>query len=276
MLSIILPCYNEQDNLEFLFNSLDPVAAAHQDLEIILVNNGSTDNSADVFEQELAKRNQNIFKVVNVEKNIGYGYGILTGLRAAKGDILSVTHADRQTDPMDVLKALRIYKNKAMVREHFDKLSTSSHHDKNRKPHHDKKDHCHPEALEGWVLVKGYRKNRRPMEAFFSWGMGLLSSLALGTRLTEINAQPKLFSKTFFDSIEKDAPHDFSLDLFFLYHAKKKGQIIDFPVYFAKRVAGEAKGGSGSSWKVRFKLMKRIFKYIFELRNKVQISRKDR
>lgn len=249
MLSIILPCYNEQENLEFLFNSLDPVAAAHKDLEIILVNNGSTDNSAAVFEQELAKRNQNIFKVVTIEKNIGYGYGILTGLRAANGNILSVTHADRQTDPMDVLKALGIYK-----------------------------EHCHPEAVytersrsKGCLLVKGYRKNRRPMEAFFSWGMGVLSSVALGTRLTEINAQPKLFSKTFFDSIEKEAPHDFSLDLYLLYHAKKKGQIVDFPVYFAKRVAGEAKGGSGSSWNVRWKLMKRIFKYIFELRNKVKV-----
>jgi glycosyltransferase involved in cell wall biosynthesis len=239
MLSIILPCYNEQDNLEFLFHSLDPVAAVHNDLEIILVNNGSTDNSEAVFEQELSKRDRNIFKVVTVEKNIGYGFGILTGLRAATGDILSVTHADRQTDPMDVLKALDIYYKNS-----------------------DKQ-----------VLVKGFRKNRRPMEAFFSWGMGLLSSLALGTRLTEINAQPKLFSKAFFDSIEKDAPHDFSLDLYFLYHAKKKGQIQDFPVYFAKRVAGEAKGGSGSSWKVRWKLIKRILKYIFELRNKVRSSR---
>jgi glycosyltransferase involved in cell wall biosynthesis len=236
MLSIILPCYNEQDNLEFLFNSLDPVAAAHQDLEIILVNNGSTDNSVAVFEQELAKRNRNIFRVVTVEKNIGYGYGILTGLRAAKGDVLSVTHADRQTDPMDVLKAFKIYQ---------DQSSTQA-------------------------LVKGFRKNRKLTEAFFSWGMGLLSSLALGTRLTEINAQPKLFSKSFFDSIEQDAPHDFSLDLYFLYHAKNKGQIIDFPVYFAKRIAGEAKGGSGSSWKVRLKLIKRIFNYIFELRKKVK------
>jgi glycosyltransferase involved in cell wall biosynthesis len=247
MLSIILPCYNEQDNLEFLFNSLDPVAAAHQDLEIILINNGSTDNSLAVFEQEIAKRNSNIFKVVTVEKNIGYGYGILTGLRAANGDVLSVTHADRQTDPMDVLKALDLFHK-----------------------------NLHSETSEGSLLVKGYRENRRPMEAFFSWGMGVLSSLALGTRLTEINAQPKLFSKSFFDNIEKDAPHDFSLDLYFLYHAKKKGRIIDFPVYFAKRVAGEAKGGSGSSWKVRWKLMKRIFKYIFELRNKMKISRKAR
>jgi glycosyltransferase involved in cell wall biosynthesis len=249
MLSIILPCFNEQDNLEFLFNSLDPVAVAHQDLEIILVNNGSTDNSVAVFEQELSKRNRNIFRVVTVEKNIGYGYGILTGLRAAKGDILSVTHADRQTDPMDVLKALGIYNKHCHPSIHQPKADTQD---------------------DNALLVKGFRKNRRPMEAFFSWGMGLLSSLALGTRLTEINAQPKLFSKSFFDSVEQDAPHDFSLDLYFLYHAKNKGQIIDFPVYFAKRVAGEAKGGSGSSWKVRWKLIKRIFNYIFELRKKVK------
>jgi glycosyltransferase involved in cell wall biosynthesis len=276
MLSIILPCYNEQDNLEFLFNSLDPVVLAHQDLEIILVNNGSTDNSAAVFEKELAKRDRSKFKVVTVEKNIGYGYGILSGLRAAKGHILSVTHADRQTDPMDVLKALEIY-NKHCHPECQPLAGVSKGgNDENSHPEPISHPSIHPSPKarntqgDSWVLVKGYRKNRRPMEAFFSWGMGVLSSLALGTRLTEINAQPKLFSKAFFDSIEKDAPHDFSLDLYFLYHTKKKGQIIDFPVYFAKRVAGEAKGGSGSSWKVRFKLMKRIFKYIFELRNKVK------
>jgi len=283
MLSIILPCYNEQDNLEFLFNSLDPVAAAHKDLEIILVNNGSTDNSMAVFEQELAKRDRNIFKVVTVEKNIGYGYGILTGLRAAKGDILSVTHADRQTDPMDVLKALKLYQHHCLPSIHFAyQRNTQDDNDVSNNPEFstEKKEEvaCRPEYQpqadvskgDMSLLIKGFRKNRRPMEAFFSWGMGVLSSLALGTRLTEINAQPKLFSKSFFDSIEKEAPHDFSLDLYFLYHAKKKGKIIEFPVYFAKRVAGEAKGGSGSSWKVRWKLIKRILNYIFELRRKVK------
>jgi glycosyltransferase involved in cell wall biosynthesis len=236
MLSIVLPCYNEQDNIPALCSRLDTVVASEEDLEIILVNNGSTDRSAEIFNQELEKRDKSVFRVVNVEKNIGYGFGILTGLREAKGNLLSVTHADRQTDPMDVLKALSIYQ---------------SHSNE-------------------YLLVKGFRKNRRISEAVFSFGMGLLASLALGKRLTEINAQPKLFSKTFFDQVEKDAPLDFSLDLYFLYHAKKEGIIIDFPVFFEKRVAGEAKGGSGSSMKVKWKLIKRSFKYIFELRKKVK------
>jgi glycosyltransferase involved in cell wall biosynthesis len=234
-LSIVIPCYNEADNLVELFKSIDPICSKYSNIEILLVDNGSTDHSAQIFKSELQKRNTNVFKLIKVEKNIGYGFGILSGLRAANGEILSVTHADRQTDPFDVIKAFDIY------------LSQKNE----------------------MLLVKGYRKNRKITEAFFSWAMGVLSSIALGTRLTEINAQPKLFSKKFFNMIQQDAPHDFSLDLYFLYHAKRKGIILEFPVFFAKRVAGEAKGGSGSSWKTRWKLIKRIFKYIFELRKKV-------
>jgi glycosyltransferase involved in cell wall biosynthesis len=236
MLSIVLPCYNESDNLPSLFERLDAVARADNNVEIILVNNGSTDNSATVMEDLLKSRDRSVFKVVTVDRNTGYGFGILSGLRAASGSLLSVTHADRQTDPVDVLNALEIYKNIA-------------------------DDH---------LLVKGYRENRKFSEAVFSYGMGLLASLALGIRLTEINAQPKLFSKVFFDEIEKNAPLDFSLDLYFLYCARKKGKIVDFPVSFEKRVAGEAKGGSGSSMKVRWKLIRRSFNYIFELRKKMK------
>lgn len=236
MLSVVLPCYNEKDNLEALFVRLDALVDLDNSIEIILVDNGSTDGSDKVFEHELSKRNASTFRVVKVEKNIGYGFGILSGLRAAKGEVLAVTHADRQTDPLDVLKAYSLYIN----------------------------------ANDSNLLVKGFRKNRKISEAVFSYGMGVLASLVLGTRLTEINAQPKLFSKRFFDQYEKHAPHDFSLDLYFLYQAKKNGHIKDFSVYFAKRVAGEAKGGSGSSFKTKWKLIKRSFSYIFELRKQIK------
>lgn len=238
MLSLILPCYNEGENLKVLIESLDRLAAASSDLEIILVNNGSTDNSAELLEALLSGRDSNVFRTVKVDKNIGYGFGILSGLRAAKGDILSVTHADRQTNPMDVLKALDIYiKN---------------------------------QTADTMLLVKGYRKNRRPAEAVFSYLMALLASLALGVRMTEINAQPKLFGAAFFKQVEQEAPHDFSLDLYLLYMARKKGRILDFPVDFSPRVAGESKGGSGSTWKVKWKLIKRSFTYIFELRRSLK------
>ncbi len=235
-LSIVVPCYNEVLNLPHIFLQFDDLLKKHPDVEIVLVNNGSTDNSAEVFTQLLNARNASSYKLVHVPKNLGYGYGLFSGLEQATAPILSWTHADLQTDPMDVMRALEVFKSNT------------------------------PQP----VLVKGYRKNRRASEAFFSWGMGVLSSLALGTRLTEINAQPKLFTKSFYESIKADCPKDFSFDLYFLYHAKKRGNIIDIPVFFLPRQFGEAKGGSGSSLKTRIKLIRRIFTYVFELRKKLK------
>lgn len=236
-LSVVIPCYNEEKNIPVIFSKLNVLleGKSKEECEVLLVNNGSTDSSAQVLNAELNKTPYNI-RIVNVAHNKGYGYGILQGLEAAQGEFLSWTHADLQTDPSDVFKALDIYE-------------LSPH-----KP----------------ILVKGFRKNRKFSEFFFSWGMGLLSSVVLGTRLTEINAQPKLFNRAFYSSIKDNAPFDFSLDLYFLYHAKKQGKIVDFPVFFLPRLYGEAKGGSGSSFKVRFKLIKRTLNYIFELRNKLK------
>ena len=235
-LSVVIPCYNEEKNLPYIVAKLSAILRdkTHAECEVILVDNGSTDNSAEVFVDLLKGIEENI-RVVKVDKNQGYGYGILYGLKQANGSFLAWTHADLQTDPADVFKALDLYLL----------------------------------APKRPVLVKGYRKNRKVSEAFFSWCMGLISSVFLKARLTEINAQPKLFHRDFYEAIVKDAPYDFSLDLYFLFKAKKQGLILDFPVFFLPRLYGEAKGGSGSSLKTRIKLIKRTLKYIGELRGRV-------
>ena len=235
-LSVVIPCYNEEKNLPHIMAKLSVLLRdkTHEECEVILVDNGSNDNSAQVFVDLLKGIEENI-RVVKVDKNQGYGYGILYGLKQANGSFLAWTHADLQTDPADVFKALDIYLL----------------------------------APKRPVLVKGYRKNRKLSEAFFSWCMGLISSVFLKVRLTEINAQPKLFHRDFYEAIVKDAPYDFSLDLYFLFKAKKQGLILDFPVFFLPRLYGEAKGGSGSSLKTRIKLIKRTLKYIGELRGRV-------
>ena len=99
----------------------------------------------------------------------------------------------------------------------------------------------------------------------------MIASVALKTYLDDINAQPKIFSKNFYNKFIKNrAPYDFSLDLFLLYTAKKNGlKIKEIEVNFAKRIHGEAKGGG--SWRTRVKLMKRTLIYIFKLR-KIVIS----
>ncbi|WP_163770080.1 glycosyltransferase, partial [Proteus mirabilis] len=52
---------------------------------------------------------QTIIRSVRVERNQGYGFGILSGLSQAKGRILAWTHADMQTDPADALAGLALF-----------------------------------------------------------------------------------------------------------------------------------------------------------------------
>lgn len=231
-LSIIVPCYNEAGNIPTLIDRLREVQKANQELQIefILVNNGSSDNSARVLEQSIIDGE---VIIATVEKNIGYGNGILQGLAVANGEALAWTHADLQTDIADVVEAYRLYKNN-----------------------------------EG-VVVKGKRKNRAILERIFTFGMQVIVNIVLKTYLDDINAQPKLFSKNFYMKYIKDrAPLDFSLDLFLLYTAKERGyKILTIPVYFKKRLHGEAKGGG--SWKGRIKLIKRTWSYIFQLKESI-------
>jgi len=234
-LSIAVPCYNEVKNVPLIIEAFKKAVANRKNIEVILVNNGSTDDSANVFEAALSKEENGIFKLVNVVKNQGYGFGILSGLEAASGDVLAWTHADMQTDPADVIKGFDLYLAQGNTE----------------------------------TFIKGKRKNRAALEFLFTFGMQMVASLALKTYLDDINAQPKIFSKNFYEKfIKNQAPKDFSLDLFVLYTAKKQGlKIKEIEVNFAKRMFGEAKGGG--SWKTRIKLIKRTFSYIIELRKVV-------
>lgn len=231
-LSVVIPCYNEAKNIKYLGKKLKDSFQNCDFCEIVLVDNGSTDDTLANLEKlvvELKKINLNIVKV---PINKGYGYGIMAGLLQAKGVVLSWTHADLQTEPSDVLNAYEMFK-------------------KNNEKH---------------VIVKGKRKNRPLLDTFFTFVMGVVSSIFLRKNLFDVNAQPKLFSRQFFnDYIKSQAPDDFSLDLFLLYCAKKYGKIRTIPVEFKSRLYEEAKGGGGSSFKTRWKLIKRTLHYIFTL-----------
>jgi glycosyltransferase involved in cell wall biosynthesis len=224
-LSIVIPCYNEEGNLHALIAKCKEVIQSNTDVEIILVNNGSKDRSQQIMD-ELLNGNTNI-RSHHVKVNQGYGFGILAGLQQATADVLCWTHADLQTDIFDCLKAFEIYKAQS----------------------------------NPYLMVKGRRKGRAFFDVLFTSLMSYYAALKLGSFISDINAQPKLFSSKFHQEIEANAPADFSLDLYFLLHAKKKGTIVEFPVDFSQRTAGEAKGGSGDI-KLKIKLSKRTLNFI--------------
>jgi len=106
------------------------------------------------------------------------------------------------------------------------------------------------------------------MESIQSYCMECLSSLLLGQKLTDINAQPKIFDRKFYMKyIKKHAPNDLSLDLFTYYFAKKNTKIYEINVKFRKRFFGETKGaGEGGSMLNKFKVAVMTVKCIILLR----------
>ena len=158
--SLVIPCFNEANNLPSLMEKCKKVLE-NKDNEIILVDNGSTDNSESILKAYL-----DIYpnlKIVKIENNIGYGNGILKGLEAARGAFLGWTHADLQTNPEDVLKGLEFLKN----------------------------DH---------TFVKGKRFGRPLFDRIFTVFMSIFETILLGKILSDINAQPTIFSRKFFET----------------------------------------------------------------------------
>lgn len=113
-LSVILPAYNEAENLRVLLPEigaqLDALMLPH---EIIVVDDGSTDDTAAVV-REL---NQPRFRMVQLRRNTGQTAALMAGIRFSKGDILISMDGDLQNDPADIAQLL------AKLDEGFDVVS---------------------------------------------------------------------------------------------------------------------------------------------------------
>ena len=230
-LSVVVPCYNEEKNIKLILERFNEVIE-RDDIEVVLVNNGSKDNSAKVFAELIPK--YSFARVFNIEVNEGYGNGIVSGLNDAKGTFIGYTHADMQTDPSDVIKALNI------IEQQEDPAK------------------CY---------VKGDRKGRPFFDQFFTSGMSFYESIYMGKKLWDINAQPNIFHKNFFNSLT-DLPKDFSLDLYFLYKAKVENlNIIRFDVVFPERIHGTSSWNTGFS--AKWKFIKRTLNFSIKLKKKL-------
>ncbi len=230
--SLIIPCYNESKSIPQLLESCQ-TAFEKQDVEVIIIDNGSIDNTQEVLSDILA--NYSFIKLVTVKENIGYGNGILQGLNSASGEIIGWTHADLQTNPADINSALTFF-------EQSNNIET--------------------------IFVKGERYGRSITDVFFTIGMALFESVLMRTWMWDINAQPTLFHKSFFESWV-EPPNDFSLDLFAYFIAKKKGFVIKrFPVLFSERMHGVSSWNI--SWSNKYKFIKRTLQFSFLLNQRLK------
>lgn len=96
-LSVFFPLVNEEENVEkTVEKAVKVLGSLHLEYEIILINDGSTDNTAAVIEK-LAKSNSKI-KTIHHEKNLGYGAALKSGFYNAKYDVIAYTDGDGQFD----------------------------------------------------------------------------------------------------------------------------------------------------------------------------------
>ncbi len=99
-LSLVIPLYNEEENVENIYTGIKKAFAGKVAYELLFVNNGSRDKTREIIKR-IASKDKNV-KLVDVKTNIGYGFGVVSGLNAASGKIIGWMDGDDTTDPADV------------------------------------------------------------------------------------------------------------------------------------------------------------------------------
>jgi glycosyltransferase involved in cell wall biosynthesis len=106
LLSIVIPLYNEQNNVPVLVEKVsDAMARLELPYELILVNDGSSDNTLSSI-QSVAAENPHI-KGVHLRRNYGQTAAMVAGFDHANGDVIVTLDGDLQNDPEDILVLLR-------------------------------------------------------------------------------------------------------------------------------------------------------------------------
>lgn len=103
-LSVIIPVYNEADHIREIVKRVQSTKLVK---EIVIVDDGSQDGTRDILQKLDGKRK---VRVILHERNQGKGAAVVTGMRAAAGDVLLIQDADLEYDPRDypiLLKPIR-------------------------------------------------------------------------------------------------------------------------------------------------------------------------
>lgn len=209
-LSLFMPAYNEEKNIgktlddvsSFLKTSGIPV------YEILVVNDGSKDKTAEVV-TEFSKKDSHV-KLINHEKNLGYGEAVKTGFYSAKKDLICFMDSDGQFDISDLTKFL-------------DKISEAD-------------------------VVVGYRVDRQDhlMRIINGWGWTQISNILFGLNLKDVDCGFKLFKKEVIEKIPHlESTRGAMINPETMARVKKAGfKIAQIGVIHKPRVSGQSTGAN--------------------------------
>ena len=103
-LSIIIPIFNEAESLPSLFKELKSEFGNSSSVEIVFVNDGSTDNSQQSIERAIL--DNSAWKMINLYRNYGKSVALQAGIECSSGEIIGTLDADLQDDPKEIAKLI--------------------------------------------------------------------------------------------------------------------------------------------------------------------------
>ncbi len=92
--TLVIPCYNEYSSIKIMIEELDKIFSDQKNFEIIVVNDGSTDDRIKILEENNSYSIYEKIKIISHKKNLGYGAALKTGIRHAKFENIVITDAD--------------------------------------------------------------------------------------------------------------------------------------------------------------------------------------
>jgi glycosyltransferase involved in cell wall biosynthesis len=206
-ISGVMPAYNEEANIGPMIEEMDRVlSSVSEDYEIIVVDDGSKDNTAKVVMEKAASFPK--VRLIRHERNKGYGAAVYSGITAATKELIFFTDSDRQFKLEELRKLLPLI-------EHAD-------------------------------LVAGYRPRRMDpwYRVLFGWGWSLLVTVLFGYTVRDIDCAFKLFKREVMEKVApqiRSFGATFSAE--FLIRAKRAGfKFKEVPVTHLPRPAGKQTG----------------------------------
>lgn len=204
-LSLVFPVYNEEASIAHVIERFVAYCRERQiDCEFIIVNDGSTDASAEKI-RTLAASNPQI-RLIEHSINQGYGAALRSGFAAACGDYIFFTDSDGQFEPDDLASTLP---------------------------------RLHPSRI-----VAGYRNNRADslLRRLNAWAWGRCIAVLLGVRVRDLNCAWKVFPRSLVSDVPLVSQGAF-INAELLYYATKKQFVFDeIPVHHFSRESGVSSG----------------------------------
>jgi len=230
-LSVFFPCYNEEKNIKNTVSKTIPVLKEiAKKWEIILINDGSKDDTGKVLEQIKKQYSKEDIKIITHNPNRGYGGALKSGLYNSKYQWIAFTDSDGQFDFAEITNLIK------------------------------KQQETKADLIAGYYIARQVSK----MAILTSKIWELIIFVLFGLKVTDIDCAFKLINKKIIDTIPKlESKNGAFISSEFLIKTKRAGfKIVEIGVHHYPRTEGKA---TGRKLKVIINSFSDLFKFWFKI-----------